>query len=62
MSVGYRANVSDRIPNEEFPFRTFYYCPGVGFDTGREVYYGRNEWRTKKEAEQAAKKWEDRNG
>lgn len=58
---GYKATISDHIPNTQFPFRVFYYAPGMGFETGQSVYYGWNEWRTKEQAQQAAKEWEARN-
>lgn len=53
----HEARISDRIPDTAFPFRVFYYSPGMGFDTGNLVYVGRNEYRTRSEAETAAAKW-----
>jgi hypothetical protein len=50
--------ISDRIPDTNFPYRTFYYSPGSGFETGRLVYVGFNEWRTHGEAVTASNKWE----
>ncbi len=54
----YRCNVSK---GNDGIWRTFYYCPGMGFDYGSEVYYGRNEWRTESEALSAKTEWELRN-
>lgn len=42
-------------------WRTFYYCPGSGFDYGRSVYYGRNDWNTESDAIIAQQRWENRN-
>ncbi len=53
----YAANVSGPIPGQEFPFRVFYYAPGMGFETNRSVYVGRNECRTKEEAQALADNW-----
>lgn len=55
--LAYKATVSDRIPDTAFPYRTFYYAPGMGFDTGNLVSVGFNEWRTREEAQEAADKW-----
>jgi len=53
----YTATVSDRIPNTQFPFRVFYYAPGMGFDCGRSVAVGFNEYRTRLEAQADADNW-----
>ena len=51
------AKVSHRIPDVAFPYRVFYYSPGMGFDAGTLVFVGRSEWRTLEEAQAEAKKW-----
>ena len=52
-----KATVSHRIPNTDFPYRVFYYSPGMGFDAGDLVYVGRSQWRTLEEAQAEAEKW-----
>ena len=52
-----RATVSHRIPDTAFPYRVFYYSPGMGFDAGTLVFVGRSEWRTLEEAQAEAEKW-----
>jgi len=54
----HEARVSDKIPGKAFPFRVFYYAPGMGFDRGNLVYVGRSDFRFKDEADAAAVKWE----
>ena len=51
------AKVSHRIPETDFPYRVFYYSPGMGFDAGTLVSVGRSEWRTLEEAQAEAEKW-----
>jgi hypothetical protein len=53
----YSASVSDELPGRVLPFRTFFYAPGVGFDNGRSVYVGFNEFPTHAEANEAARSW-----
>ena len=52
-----KATVSHRIPDTAFPYRVFYYSPGMGFDAGNLVYVGRSQWRTLEEAQAEAEKW-----
>ena len=51
------AKVSHRIPDTAFPYRVFYYSPGMGFDAGTLVSVGRSEWRTLEEAQAEAENW-----
>lgn len=53
-----KAVISDEIKGAVFPWRVFYYAPGMGFDTGRLVFVGRSEFRTKAKAEEAKKRYD----
>ncbi len=44
----------------ESRWRTFFYAPGMGFETGNKVYVGRNDWNTEASAIDAQKKHEAR--
>lgn len=55
------ATISDRIPNTEFPFRVFYYAPGMGFETGQAVFVGRHDCRTLTQAKDAARRYNAQN-
>lgn len=41
-------------------WRTFFYAPGMGFETGNKVYVGRNDWNTEASAIEAQDKHEAR--
>ena len=42
----------------EARWRTFYYAPGMGFETGNKVYVGRNDWNTEASAVEAQQRHE----
>lgn len=43
-------------------FWVFYYCKGMGFETGQKVYYGKNVWNSEEKAIADQEVWEKRVG
>lgn len=41
-------------------FWVFYYCKGMGFETGQKVYYAKNVWNSEDEAIADQEAWEKR--